>query len=164
MSLISDLTQLKADLHSIPTDLGLPQYRQIVIRKVLLPDGEIIPQFKDFLLSQKVHVVNIPTRFVGLELTRNSIVISEDDLFCKNLPRLYSKTFLEQDIEFYVVDPVFNESGQVIDGIRCQLLDVRDNRTLSWQLMLRKDPDNSQIEPVEIQIISGAETNGSFIN
>lgn len=146
MTLIDDLISIKADLHSIPVDLGLPQYRTIAVRKSQLNDGEITPIFKDFVLEPPVHIANVPTRYVGMELTRNTVVIAQDDFFVKNLPRLYAKEFLELDIEFYTIDPVI-QSGAIVGGIKCQLLDVLDSKALSWQLVLRKMSDR-ELSPV----------------
>lgn len=142
--LIQDLTQLRLELHQIPSQLGHPSWRKIGLRKSFLPPSPaILPVLKDYIIDIPIKVTNVPSRYQGMELSNGAIIISQNDYYVKNLPRTFSKDFLKKGIEFYWIDPVA-EGDQIVSGIRCSLLDILDNRATTWELILRQLNDNNE--------------------
>lgn len=155
MALVDRMVTLNARLQSIPIRLGVPQFRDLMVRHVEL-DQDLMGVRTDELLAPRPQVANVPTRLVGLglaagrsQLSSGDIVIAQDDFQVTGIPRSYSLDYLQKDVEFYVINPPIVEGSITYDsrdnpagGIFCKLLTVRDNELLTWNLILRKMVDH----------------------
>ena len=155
MALIDRMVGLQARLTDIPVRLGVPQYRDLLIRHATLgPD--LLKSHTDTLLQPKPKITNVPTRLVGLDIGGGGafqggggITIAQDDFQVTGIPRSYSQSFLEKDVQYYVIDPAivagavqYDSKGNPAAGIFCKLLTLRDKDLLTWSAILRRVKDH----------------------
>ncbi|MGJ3244942.1 MAG: hypothetical protein ACFE0I_02575 [Elainellaceae cyanobacterium] len=134
MSLISDLTALKAELQQIPIDLGVPQYRSLTIHKAYLPDGALIPIESDLEIEPNPYIVSAPSKLVGLPIGgqgQSNILIEQTDLMVSRIPRTYTRSQLLDNASYYLVD----------GSIKCKYLQLIDKYTLDWRMLFRPFPE-----------------------
>lgn len=147
MSLIDRMTALNARLVGIPIRLGVPQYRNLLVRHVFLDDDLLETSHEDTLFQPRPTIDSVPMRLVGLDLGRG-ITVEQSDFQIAGIPRSYSLDFLQANVGFYVVDPAQSVSGAIAydsrgnpQGTMCKLLHVDDQDLLTWTLLLRNFRD-----------------------
>lgn len=151
MSLVDRMVSLNARLQAIPDRLGVPQIRNLMVRHVSLDSGLLVST-TDSLFAPKPYIQNVPSRLVGLEIGGN-ITVRDDDFQVTGIPRSYSQDFLQKDVQYYVIDPLTGNSGEIIydnignpaQGVFCKLLQLRDNELLTWNLILRRMADQYDV-------------------
>lgn len=147
MTFFDKLAVMVSKVENLERKLGVPTRRDLAIRKSHLPEGEFIPQLKDFFLDTVTDVKSVPSKFMNYQLSEGTLIVGADDLYVE-LPRIYSAEFLTQGIEFYILDPKKNEAGQLIGGITCKFLTLVDDDPVYFGLILRKTFDNEAIEVI----------------
>lgn len=146
-NLVGRMTKLKARLIKLPTSFGVPQYRNVAIRtktQVTLPSGMFSNTLTDTLIMPKPKVMNVPWKMVGLEASDN-VVVGVNDWKIEIVRTLDFPSV--KDIEFIIVDPVFNELNQIIDGLKCKVIQVSENDIVDWNLVVRHYKDSYTITP-----------------
>lgn len=151
MSLIQRMTALNARLTQIPIRLGVPQYRDLLIRHVSLDDDLLETSHTDTLLQPKPLIRNAGSDVVGLDVGRG-ILVEQRDFQVLGIPRSYGLEFLQNDVGCYVIDPVRDANGAIAldsrgnpQGIFCKLLTVRDKQLLTWEIILRQFNDHYDV-------------------
>lgn len=144
MTLIQQLQKLKDNLIVLPEQLGMPQYRPVAIRK--LHESGL---FYDEILTPTPKVSNISEFNSEIELlSQGTIEISSRDFFLKHVSRVrYDFDFLDKNLEFYIVDYCveWQESQQIIKGIRCKPLLIDESGTTSYKIVLKRLADHLEI-------------------
>lgn len=155
MALIDRMVALNSRLQAIPIRLGVPQYRNLLIRHTVL-GLDFLETSSDSLFDPRPQIQTVPTRLVGLELggggafqATGGITIAQDDFQVTGIPRSYSLDFLTKDVEFFVIDPaiaggeiLYDAQGNPAGGYFCKCLSVSDKDLLTWELLLRKVKDH----------------------
>lgn len=152
-NLISRLTNLKARLDKIPARLGSPQYRNVVFRlkeQITLPNGLITETNTDVLLSPKPKVINVvgkQTDSYGNEIYIKTTDYNNSYDYKVTTPRNVDIPSLD-NINYVILDPIFDDENKVIGGIKCALVYISDKKTLDWELIIQRVVDNYTIEPL----------------
>jgi len=152
MTLIQDLQKLKDELIQLPEQLGMPQYRPVVIRK-LLDNG----LFFDEMLVPTPKVGKVSANDFGsstdLEfLSGGTVDITAKDFLLKHVSRVrYTYEFLSEKVEYYIVDYEKKWEGnqQTVSGIRCKPVLVDESGTTSYKILLKRLADHQVIPTVE---------------
>lgn len=130
--LYSDLIDLKQDLIAIREDLGDPRLRSLTFET---PTGLVI-------ITPRLTVSIVPPKMVGLPLdSQSNFTIDADDLYVKNVSRNY-------DIQIFKyrcwLDAVI-VSGVITEGTSTRVLKIEDSRGLSYNLVLRKEGEQTRL-------------------
>lgn len=142
MSLISDLQLLKDKLIVIPHDLGMPQYRELVIRKKINNY-----QLQDVFFSPVPKVVNVNDRQISELISKETVQVNLEDYYVKHISRVkYDRYFLTQNVDMFILD--YSNNAGNITGIRCRLLFLDEARTTSYEMYLKRLSDHESIEAV----------------
>lgn len=107
--LVDRMIKLQERLGALHTNFGEQQYRPVVIKKVT---NEPNPQDRYTLIQPNPRIDNVPQRLVGLEISQN-IYIKATDIQVSEIPRSKPEKWLTQDVEYYVIDPLFNHLGEL---------------------------------------------------
>jgi hypothetical protein len=144
--LIQKMTTLRARLSKIPVRFGVPSYRNVLIRHVEL-ESDLTEHHTDEVFAN-VKVTTVPPRYVGLSVggRNDGITIAQND-FKAEIPREYSREFIEKDVLYFVIDPpmvdgeVLYSGNEPAGGIFCKLVTIDDKEDTLWILILRKVRD-----------------------
>lgn len=154
MPLIQRMSTLRSRLNKIPVRLGVPSMQNLLIRHVEL-DENLLESHTDEVF-EAVKVTTVSPKYVGMTVggggggfkAGEGITIAQND-FKAEVPREYSREYLEKDVLYYVVNPPMSD-GQVIynpttqepaSGIFCKLLMIDDKQDTQWVLLLRQFRD-----------------------
>jgi phospholipase C len=141
MTLIANLQVLKDKLIRLPTDFGVPSYRQLVVRKKY--DNE--DGFYDHVFDPVPKTVNLNDRQISELISKQTVEISVEDYFVKHISRVqHDREFLTKNIEFYILD--YKVEFNVISGIKCRLIFLDESGTTSYAMFLKRLSDHQEIE------------------
>lgn len=139
MTLISNLQALKDRLIVLPKDLGMPQYRELAVRK---KTG--LQTVSDYIFSPTPKIVNLNDRQISELLSKDTVQISIEDYFVKHISRVqHDRQFLMKDVDFYIVD--YNNVNGVIYGIKAKPIFLDEAGTTSYSLILKRLSDHEKI-------------------
>lgn len=154
-SLIGRLTLLKGRLNKIPRRLGHPFYREVVIRtrkQTALSNGIVTDFYEDLYINPIPKVNNVTWKELGLEFSEQ-ITVGKDD-YKIEIVRTVDIPITYNDIEFIVIDPIFNNDNKLIGGLKCKVIHISENAVLDWTLILRLYKDNYTIDPQNSVVIA----------
>jgi hypothetical protein len=144
MTLVQDYQKIKDRLIAIPRELGMPQYRTLVIRKKSHLNEQ---RLYDHIIDPTPKVVNVNERQISEIASRDTVQISVEDYFVKHLSRVnYTPQFLLTDVEFYILD--YSNNDCEISGIRCKPIFLDESKTTSYEMILKRVSDHETLEVV----------------
>jgi virulence-associated protein VagC len=143
MTLVNDMQRLKDDLLRLPREFGLPQYRRLAVRK-RSPQSTLY----DRIISPTPKTVNLNARQIAELMSKETVQVSTEDFWVKHLSRVnYTREFLLDDIDFYILD-YSSQSNGTVSGIRCKPVFLDESKATSYSLAMKRMGDREVIERV----------------
>lgn len=136
-NLVTRMEKLRDRLTRIPVRFGIPQYRQVVLRKRELIN--LIPNIYYLVIEPMPKVTNVNPNYVGHRVA-NNVEIAHDDLSIEGVSRQYTYEQLTENVDAWLIDAV--QSGSEWTGTVCHPLHVSDRSLLTWDVTLRIFVDN----------------------
>lgn len=131
MTLVSEVEQ----------KLGVIKRRNVLIRHQTLSDDGLILDIKDDLITPIPRVQLITPKLEDL-VKPDGIKLKQEDFLVRGIPITLTLDFLYENVEFYIIDPVFNEDKtKIVWGIFCKPLMRLEKKIASRQLILRQMDD-----------------------
>lgn len=150
------LAQVESKLASLEVKLGLPQRKNLLIRKRKLNNVTKLLEITDILLNPKPHVTSVSPKYQNLQISiegADSIFITASD-YQVEIPRTVNKSLFEPvqgETVRCLLEPPLNELGQIIytDELNkeieaakwCNIVFIDDNHPTVWKLIITKNFD-----------------------
>lgn len=142
-SLFSKLAEVESKLAMVESDkLGVPQRKNLLIRKSTFDKSTKVTNTQDILVSPKPYITTVKPRYINLSVAIegvNTITISLQDIQAE-IPRVYPiETF---DRAKAVINPlIINGIPQLNNVNWYSIVFVDDRDPVVWTLILTKDKD-----------------------
>lgn len=147
MTLIDRAIALKARAMKIHTKIGNPKYRDVVIRlkeQVELPNGMITETNTDVLIKPTPKVVNVVDK--EEDSMGNSIYIESTNYNNSNDYKVTVSRVNDipntDNINYLILDPIFDEDNKVVGGLKCNLVYISDGKMLDWEIIIQRVTDS----------------------
>lgn len=150
--LVQKLVKVQARLQKLHTKFGEEQYKRVVICKSNNDpvSGNIETSF--ILIEPYPRVEFVKQSLVGYEISRN-IIIQAKDIMLSEVMRTYDSDFFVKDVQYFVIEPEFNNLNQVsldikgnpIGGEYYKLVHIQDKDTTTYTLILQAIKDHYKL-------------------
>lgn len=144
-------TRLKSKL---PRQFGVKQADRLLMvrRTIVSPTGV---KTKTDSLINCLHVSQVQRNLIGLSLGgagMDGIQVQATDWQISGVPRSYPREWLQNDVEWFYLDPAIDEAGNIVldasdrptggHYLKLLLLQDQPKKYLSWELIMREYFDN----------------------
>lgn len=141
-TLVERVSNLTSKISSkVEVRLGVYKRRELLIRKVNRDNRGVLISKKDEFIYPTPTIELIDSKLVKI-LDSPQLKISLSDYIVRNIPITYSYDYLFNDVEFYIINPVFNLEGtQIIKGEVCKPTMRIEESIVYRMFVLRKEID-----------------------
>lgn len=119
------------------------QYRDLAIRRLTLVDGESSPLATTILVKPTPIITTVPPHLSrDIAVSGRQVTISVNDFVVKLATRDHRIEELTGEGMSYWVDGKLDESGNLVGGIECELVNLDDSLKSMWRMILVRTPDS----------------------
>jgi hypothetical protein len=120
--------------------------RSLIIKRMVVPDGETVPVIEYQEINPKPVILTAdPKTASAFNSPQNVISIEIDDLQVKGISRKYSEADLVGTGVEYFIDGQLDSTGAILTGgVRCDFIAITRTAALTWDMLLRRKPDQRE--------------------